>query len=196
VTHESQSTAWSYLTLEKELLDVYHHHKENMANAGFIVQLGLFGAVVSPDVWPPAWVSKAIIAPRVGTWCVYLALWLILHMYVRWQVQNKRIAAILVGGITNCMLHWIQQPPTNDDLRPFGKDLERASGFMAFLHSLFSLPDYQVRGDLDLSRYPKVVGDEVLALANKGTGAITHESLLTWGSWLLLALASMRIFLS
>lgn len=187
--------AWDFLSSHRQLLDGYHHHKENMANAGFIVQLSLFGAVVSPKVWPPAWVEASIVAPATSTWVVYLALWMVLHVYLRWQLQNKRIAAIFIAGIQEALLDWLNDAPSAEDLNPYGRDLPRSRGWRKLLSHFFVVPGHQVEGDLGLHNYPGFAAARVSKKSREGTGAITHEHLVTYSSWLLLVLATVRIFL-
>jgi hypothetical protein len=193
---DKHEQAWAFLREHRQLLDAYHHHKENMANAGFIIQLSLFGAVVSPSVWPPAWVQESIIAPALGTWIVYSILWGVIHIYVRWQLRNKRIAATFIAGIQESLLAWIQDPPSADDLNAYGGDVRRAKGWRELLSHFVVLPGYQVQGDLNLRTYPSFAAERIVRIAEgEGSGALRHEFLITYSSLLLFLLASVRIFL-
>ena len=195
MANTTRDRAWNFLSSHRQLLDGYHHHKENMANAGFIVQLSLFGAVVSPKVWPPAWVEASIVAPATSTWLVYFILWMVLHVYIRWQLQNKRIAAIFIAGIQKALLDWLKSAPSSEDLQPYGEDLPRSQGFRKLLSHFFVVTGQQVEGDLGLQDYPRFAASRIADVPRQGTGALTHEHLVTYSSWLLLTLASVRIFL-
>ena len=46
-----------YLNNKLERLQGYHNHKENMVNAGFLVQLTLFFTIIMCNIWPPQWMA-------------------------------------------------------------------------------------------------------------------------------------------
>lgn len=103
----------------------YHDHKETMVNAGILVQIGLFGAVITSN---PAASIEAIDVGFLGVQLsgkflaivVYLGFWASIHAYVRWQLDKRAIAAILVKHMRIELLSWIDTPPEDNDLVPYG----------------------------------------------------------------------------
>ena len=111
----------------EQLSSDYHNHKENMANSGLVVQIGLFAAISSSEIWPPAWMVPipiayvGILAPPQQAWAVYSVLWLAIHLFVRWQLNNRSIAALYVKCSHEELLTWLHTEPSDEDLAPYKK---------------------------------------------------------------------------
>ncbi len=72
---------------------LYHHHKELMGHAAVVVEGSLFIALMSQQNWRTVqahgWLSSVIV-----TW-----LFLIIHVYMRWELRYRRLAADQMGGL-------------------------------------------------------------------------------------------------
>ena len=90
---------FDYLVIRQGLMSDYHNHKENMANAGILVQISLFGAVVTESIWPPNWVAHNFSTPEAWTFLAYFMLWGLVHIHIRWQLKNKESCGKLGKGI-------------------------------------------------------------------------------------------------
>ena len=102
----------------------YHDHKENMANAGFLVQIGLFGAVVSQKEWvspdaPSLNLLGVEVPAALPVVVVYFLLWILTHAYIRWQLDKRTTAAVYAAAIRTELLSWLSEPPTAADLVPY-----------------------------------------------------------------------------
>jgi hypothetical protein len=77
-----------------------HDHKENLAHAAMAVMAGLVGAILVMDDWPPDWLdySYSYFCPKVVASIVFAILWLLIHVYMRWQLRQRRSAAIMYNA--------------------------------------------------------------------------------------------------
>ena len=89
---------FDYLVIRQGLMSDYHNHKENMANAGILVQISLFGAVVTESIWPPNWVAHNFSTPEVWTFLAYFMLWGLVHIHSV-KTKNKRCGLWVKGRI-------------------------------------------------------------------------------------------------
>ena len=90
----------------------YHQNKESMAYAGITLFGGITGASVLSDKWPPDWCSNSLLLPFLaGTF-----LWIIILIFIRFQLTRRRWAALRVAGCDRLLSAWLQNPPTEDDL--------------------------------------------------------------------------------
>ena len=117
----------NYLNIKLELWETYHNHKENMSNAGFLVQLSLFGTIISGGSWPPKWVENFISLLELGTFSVYFMLWFLVHYYTRWQLINKRIAAMYYAGHDKSFLYLTTNDLNEEDLAICNSDSHEVS---------------------------------------------------------------------
>ena len=182
-----------YLNLRLELWSGYHHHKENMANAGFLVQMSLFGAIITESIWPPAWVEQVTVLPKLSTFLVYLALWYLIHYYTRWQLVNKRVAAIYVAGFDRAY-HAYLQCQGDVDKTPFEVSNASSSRWRDFLSGLIFVPGGFVRMDASVNGLPTFIAKEVQQQFLSGSGAQTLEILITYTSIGLMILVGIKVF--
>ncbi len=99
----------------------YHNHKETMAHAAVVIQLGLFAWIIMADVWPPKWVNDVDIcmSRRLVTFIVYLLMWFAISGYTVWQLWNRRKAAQLVASLLNNIKTKIKYEPKNEILEEY-----------------------------------------------------------------------------
>ncbi len=183
-----------YLELRLGLWSNYHHHKETMANAGFLAQMGLFGALITEAVWPPDWVSRVTQLPNISTFVVYFVLWYLIHYYTRWQLINKRIAAIYVAGFDRAYRAFLLAPDAVDKSQFSGAE-SNSSRWRNFLSGLFFVPGGYPRMDASVNGLPTFIASEVQRQFRDGSGAETLEVLITYTSIGLMVLVGIKIFL-
>jgi hypothetical protein len=93
-------------------MNSYHDHKENLAHASIAVMGGLVGSILITDTWPPKWMT--CFSPKIITLIVFI-LWVLIHVYMRWQLRQRRSAAIMFNAATRKLAEWIERTPTPND---------------------------------------------------------------------------------
>ena len=185
-----------YLTVKIQLWETYHNHKESMANAGFLVQLSLFGSIIAEALWPPKWVSKVIVLPELCTFIVYFLLWFLIHYYMRWQLINKRVAAMYFAGFDQALLYLYMNALNEDDVKMCSDKSHQQSHMKDFISKIFYIPGGFIKMDATLYGLPNFVAREIKAKFKSGSGAETLEFLITYASILLMILVGVKIFFS
>lgn len=95
-------------------LSSYQDHKENMANAGFLFQFTLLsGFITQRDL------ITNLFKPKCTLSLLIIATWLIIHLFIRWQLRNRKKAALEQNGILLSMSEWITKKPNTNDLKPY-----------------------------------------------------------------------------
>ena len=74
-----------------EFIARYHDHKETMAHAAVLIQLGIVAVLFRMDCWPLQDSSHQI-AVFIG----YVLMWAIISGYMLWQLDKRREAACQV----------------------------------------------------------------------------------------------------
>lgn len=75
---------------------LYHNHKETMAHSAVVIQIGLFAGIMSMKHWPPKWIQPLIIPEEWVAFTGYFLVWLLILLYVCWQLDKRRKAACKV----------------------------------------------------------------------------------------------------
>lgn len=103
-------------------LNSYHNHKETMAHAGLLVMIAVVGGIASLETWPPKWMSalalKLNLDPHTIGIVAVVSFWVILHLYIRWQLRQRRWAAITYNGAVRAAAEWLSRNPIVNDLVP------------------------------------------------------------------------------
>lgn len=174
--------------------ETYHNHKETMAHAGVLLQIALVAGMVSVDPWPPSWVPEVHISARVLIAVAFVALWLLIHVFVRWQLRNRRSAALTNAACLRTLRKWATTPPTDDDLKPYQVKSSQKPSVRIFLDEDFiPPPSVTLHYDVDKEDYPSgMVQEWINQEGNLGTGAVRAEWLLLIGSILILGIGLFR----
>lgn len=183
------------LSSRLERLNSYHDHKENMAHASLLVNLAFVGALAGTKCadWPPQWSSSLSLYPRLAGAVGALLIWFCIHIYMRWQLRNRRVAAKLASVLTQTLMAWAQKPPSKDDLQPPPPCLgPKKSWACCLLDLIFPCPGTNPEFDDGLRNYPTSVV-KMYENPRTKTGAILAEWIVTVGSFLLGAIALARV---
>ena len=184
----------SFLIIKLELWETYHNHKENMANAGFLVQLSLFGSLMTQTLWPPEWVAKLIALPSLGTFAVYFMLWFLIHYYTRWQLINKRVAAMYYAGFDRALLYFSTHELTNEDIA-ICNDTSPKRKVRDLISKLIYIPGGFTKMDASVEGLPNFIAREIQKMFKIGSGAESLEMLMTYASIILMIVVGIKIFL-
>ena len=185
----------NFLTLKLGLWETYHNHKENMANAGFLVQLSLFGSIITGGLWPPTWVVKFITLPELGTFLVYFILWFIVHYYTRWQLINKRIAALYYSGFDQSLVYFTVNKLTDENKIIYNGRTHTVNKFKDFISKIIYIPGGFTKMDASINGLPNFIAIKIKNQFEKGSGAETLEILITYTSFMLMILVGLKIFM-
>ncbi|NTU99217.1 hypothetical protein HGA64_04420 [Candidatus Falkowbacteria bacterium] len=185
----------SFLIIKLELWETYHNHKENMANAGFLVQLSLFGSLITQALWPPAWVAKVIALPSLGTFVVYFMLWFLIHYYTRWQLINKRVAAMYYAGFDKALLYFSTHELTNEDLSTCNATSHTHNKIRDLISKLIYIPGGFTKMDASVEGLPNFIARDIQKMFKIGSGAESLEMLMTYASIVLMIVAGTKIFI-
>ena len=128
---DKMDRSFRLLELMLDQTNVYHNHKETMANAGMITQLTILAGLFSVAEWPPEWVpsirtSHFCLSARGLSEIVFVAVWLLVNVFMRWQLRNRRWAAIFCAALEETLKKWARSNPEPEELDAY--DMEEAKG--------------------------------------------------------------------
>ncbi len=163
----------------------YHEQKENAANTIFLVETSLFGALMATNV--NARFPEAVANLGWGFVLLVVFVWCLLHVFMRWQLRNRRIAALQVKALMIALTDHLSR----DELRTkvlYEPKPMRTGGFVDFF---IPVPASTIVTDVALRSMPDWYRARFLAAQESGTGAGFGEIFPTYGSitMLLAALA-------
>ena len=156
----------------------YHSHKENSAYAAFLLEASLFSALITTDVYA-SFLEKFPNASLCFL-AVILFLWALIHVFMRWQLRNRRIAAIQVSTLLRALLDDLQEKPpaiTNNASR----DARKAD---IILDYLIPWPRATHIPDTGLRNFPEWYRSRYFA--SQKTGAVFGEAFPSYGSLVIL----------
>jgi hypothetical protein len=185
----SKDQAKELLTLRMSQMHSYHDHKETMAHAALLVQLAIAGGVLAMKPWPPTWVPALLLSSKTLATTVVLIIGCFVHVYMRWQLQRRRTAALYVSTILKVLLEWGYRAPTDEELRPWRGSRSDPSTLDTFLDSIVPWKSSKVLPDEGLVGYPAAFVEKFLKAE---TGAVKAEGLVTFGSLLMIAIVFVR----
>lgn len=106
--------------------EIYHNHKETMAHAGVLVQIAIAAGILTKEDWPPVWLDYNYY-PAVFTTVGIILIWLLVHIFIRWQLRNRRGAALMYAAILRTLRFWVHTDPIEEDLKPYTPANKRPS---------------------------------------------------------------------
>lgn len=173
----------------------YHNHKETMAYAGMALIVTAFAGVLLAEKWPPDWLRVS------GPTAIALAVtgvWLLLLLFLTWQLRLRRWASIHVDGAWNLLGRWVSAHPTQADLAPWTPDKCQHLSVpqrRQFFHYLWPMLSDEEATTEENKGYPTALVKEWIRL-EKHPNILLHERLLVGGGWVLYALVLIRTLLS
>jgi len=205
-TPDNTVKAWTeFLTLRMEHMHSYHDHKENMAHAALLLNLGFVGAMVSSNEPTPGWIGNDLCCRILAMFAV-LSIWFLIHSYMRWQLRNRRIAANYYNAFLRVLRHWAAHPPSAISVHgeppkyeprpeeiPFLGQSESAAKVSWIDRHIFPRETGPIFGDEGSRGYPTVIVSTIEAVR---TGAIKAERLVSGGGILLGVLLLVRLIVA
>jgi len=194
MTEESESRikrVTALLESRMSQMHSYHDHKETMAHAAVVVALAYVGGIISIQVWPPVWVPTICASRDIVALVGSMAGWLLIHVYLRWQLRNRRVAALYVACLLKVLSKWTLTPPSQEDLAPYTETCSNRSRVHTWIDFLAPWPWARVPSDEGLAGYPKAMVTEYWQTK---TGAVFGETLVSLGSILLGLILLARIW--
>ena len=100
----------------------YHNHKETMAHACVALEIAIFGWIMSKDGW-----AMATSVKQALFWLAFTGIWLLLHLYIRWELRFRRWSVTQDFGIRRMLANWTSTNPTEEELLPYGEPIKNNS---------------------------------------------------------------------
>ena len=171
-------------------MESYHNHKETMAHAALALLVGVMIALVSAKCWPPSWISNEGMA-ALGVSIV----WFVFHVYIRWQLQNRRYAAAFTNSAALTLASWARTPPTQQQLR-YGKNLKPTKRCLRWIDLFFPRKIIHISKENEFADYPEDFINEMEQCSKKcDRVGIGHEWAMSVISLLILVAMLLRTLL-
>jgi len=171
-------------------LSSYQDHKENMANAGFLFEVAfLSGYIVNKNLFTDLFNSKCTL------FFLILSIWIITHLFIRWQLGNRKKAALEQNGILLSMSGWVTQKPNLNDLRPhIPCEPSFKSKVYFFLDFLFPMPYLDVPKYIVQRKYPKCLFNGIKKMYDNHPYAALADYCISIGSLIILISFAFLVF--
>lgn len=179
----------------------YHSHKETSAYTIFAVEAAFFTALLTTDWYDK--IESKICNPKFLVIIVIFLIWLLVHRFIRWQLINRRIAALQVGTLITGLLDYLKMKEdvkantsTSDKETTEKNDAKtHTSDKIANFLDRWLWPVYSatLKSDVDLNDYPDWYQKRYIAFREKGTDAVTGEKFPTIGSIFLLIISLLYV---
>ena len=166
----------------------YHSHKETSAHATFLVEAGLFGALWTTSALGD--LMKVVPNPCIVVPVSVFFVWCLFHVLLRWQLRNRRIAALQVATLLRAITDDLAQRPEPTDQAPVG-----AGCLSIILDYLIPLPKSTIVGDVKLQQFPDWYRLRYLLLQKEDHRAGFGEIFPTYGSIAMLIATLAYVFL-
>jgi len=173
----------------------YHNHKETMAHSGMALELAIFVGIVFLKHWPPIWVPETWISAQLLAFLGFTLIWLLIHVFIRWQLRNRRDAALRYAALLRTIRKWTLEPPEKDDLSAFKNVQKSRFSFKVIIDFIIPWPSAPLYEDVSNEDYPCGFITELDKQKKKGTGAIHSEIFLAIGNFLIFIFVFLRTFL-
>jgi len=158
-----------------------------MAHAALAIFAGVVGAVIVSDNWPPkAWGSDA----KFLSFLALTLMWAAVLAYLRFQLRNRRWAALRVAGCEHVLAMW-----ATNQLQPadFEARFRSSSSHVNWCIRITDLVIWPLKGavtaidspksDSERPLYPGVIVKEWEQQEDRGTNALLHERLIHLTGW-------------
>ncbi len=170
------SRVTAFLEIRMAQMLSYHDHKETMAHATMLVALAYVGAVFKSDPWPPEWIPESA---RILASIAALAVWMLIHVTMRWHLQNRRVAAHYMECLLKTLRQWADEPPSDLAMKPYSEKVLSPRKFDNAINLVVPWRYAKVPADEGISGYPQAMADLYL---EGYKGDLLAEYLLSYGS--------------
>ena len=167
----------------------YHAQKETSAYAVFLVETGLFGALITTNTVPDFLKHSSGSGTVLVLFIIFV--WCLLHVFMRWQLRNRRIAALQVGTLILALTDNLNNRSSSDV-----KSIQWDCWINKYLDYVVPIPKSTYQGDIDLVQYPDWFRVRYAIMQEKGTKASFGEIFPTYGSILMLLTSTAYVWLS
>lgn len=167
----------------------YHAQKETSAYAVFLVETGLFGALITTNTVSDFLKETSGSGTALVIFIVFI--WCLLPVFMRWQLRNRRIAALQVGALILSLTDHLNNrssSPVNSTQGDCWLD--------KYLDYVIPRPKSTYQGDIELVQYPEWFRVRYAIMQEKGTKASFGEIFPTYGSILMLLTCVVYVWLS
>ncbi len=170
--------------------DVYHHHKEQMAYIGFLIQTAFFTAIMTIN-WNQNDADTSSLTP-VMMLAFVVPFWIFIHVFIRWQLRLRRLAAIKSATILRVILKNLDvnnkeiERNENHTKQQNNTDCSKSCWLSIVDRFLWPVSSSLVESDIKIAEYPNWFQKEFNSRLTEGTGAHAGEILVTCGSWIIL----------
>lgn len=182
----------------------YHNHKERNAYVSFLVYFTFFASALLLGDWP---LHKEKHIPDVVTIICVTIFWLYALIFMKWQLRNRRIAAIYVAAAQESLAVLLADTAPISKFRPASvgnapRNSKQEDGLARRLQRAFWLTvdhiwpiniNKHIHVDVDPGAYPLCLVEALERKYQEGTGAIVHERLLVLLGWLIYVGIVIRI---
>lgn len=182
---------WQLFERLLESSETYHSHKETMAHTGLAVQIGLLVALISASSWPPGWVPEVNLSSRAISVIGFVIVWLLIHIFVRWQLRDRRAAAIVNAALLQTLKKRARESSQSSD-SDSRNSKQRSAVLLTFCDYLFPCASAPLHYDVGKEGYPEDFVKAWNEQEKAGTGAIKSEWFLWVGSLLVLGIGLVR----
>ena len=167
-----------------------------MVNAGFVVQISLFATIIMENIWPPQWIEGNSVFSSLSTCIVYTLFWLLVHLFITWQLQNKIVASLYVNGYENALRKLTFENITQNDLSINEAENKKPEFnlFTRWIGKIIPLKSPTQRYDINTKGLPSYISNSIISSMAQGTAAKGHERLLVLASLLIWILTMIRMF--
>jgi hypothetical protein len=171
---------------------LYRDHKENLAYAGLAVYAAACGTVLISNDWPPkSWGDNA---PNVAV-VALVTLWVILLVYLKYQLRRRRWAALRVAGcewILAGVLPSAPQTPKHKTTERFISEQMMPSCWSLVCDYVVPQQDAVSAVDRTLKVYPDPLVFFWTNAERHGTDALGHERIVQAAGWMLFVATIVR----
>ena len=173
----------------------YQRHKESMAYTGLALLAGVSGFVLTSTNWPPQeWGCYRQLFGGLAL----TGLWAAMLVYLRFQLRNRRWAALRVAGCERVLVSWATDKLDYERLGAARRSqIEESATWRRLLDWIWPqemcLPAMK---NLEKDYYPGVLVDAWEEVEKSGTAAIENERLIFVTGWTLFFLTIVRTWLA
>jgi hypothetical protein len=166
----------------------YHSQKETSSLTIFLLEAGLFGALWTTSVLADC--MKVMPTPRAVVPALIVFIWCLFHATLRWQLRNRRIAALQVATLLHAIRDHLEKRPEPAIQVPVVGGL-----LNTILDYFIPQPKSTIIGDDELQQFPEWYRLRYLLQQKNNQRANFGEVFPTYGSIVMLISTLVYVFI-